>query len=480
MNVLVVGGGISGLVAAYELGRAGVPVTLIEAGPRLGGKVGTEHVEGYVVERGPDSFLVGKPAAVQLCRDLGLAGALVPPRSPSDVFVWHGRLVPVPEGLGSGIPRAFRPVALSPLFCLREKLGLARELFVPPGTVSGDEPVGAFLRRRFGDALVDRLASPLLEGVYGTPVDELSLLALLPHLREAERRHGSLLRAALFQARTVRVERAPGPPTLSLAGGMGSLVDALAERTSHTEIILDTAVVRLERAAPGYRALLGDGRWRSFGAVIVATPTRSTASLLADIAPGAASALADMPYGSTAVVSLGYREDQLAHPLAGHGFLVPPGALAISACTWSSSKWPGRAPDGSVLLRASVRAPRLLATDDASLVEAVHAALASVLGVRGRPELARVARHPGIMPRYTVGHLERVAAIDAALADEPRVQVIGAAYRGAGIPECIAQGRSAAAALVALAVAGDGDNVPASVETGEAAVRHLFRAEPDA
>ena len=164
MKVLVVGGGISGLVAAYELGRAGIPVTLVEANPRLGGKVGTEHVDGYVVERGPDSFLVGKPAAVGLCRDLGLAGALVPPRSPSDVFVWHGRLVPVPEGLGSGIPRAFRPVALSPLFSLREKLGLARELFVPPGTGSGDEAVGAFLRRRFGDALVDRLASPLLEG----------------------------------------------------------------------------------------------------------------------------------------------------------------------------------------------------------------------------------------------------------------------------------------------------------------------------
>ena len=452
MTVLVVGGGISGLVAAYELGRAGVPVTLVEASPRLGGKVGTEHIEGYVVERGPDSFLVGKPAAVQLCRDLGLAGALVPPRSPSDVFVWHGRLVPIPEGVGSGIPRAFRPLALSPLFSLREKLGLARELFVPRGRESGDEAVGTFLRRRFGDVLVDRLASPLLEAVYGTPVDELSLLALFPYLREAERRHGSLLRAALAQRRAARAERAPGPPILSLAGGMGSLIDALVERTRNTEILLDTAVVRLERSAPGYRALLGDGSRRSFGAVIVATPARSSGLLLADIAPGAASALADMPYGSTAVVSLGYREDQLAHPLAGHGFLVPPGALAISACTWSSAKWPGRAPDDSVLLRASVREPRLLATDDASLVEAVHTALASVLGIRGRPELARVARHPGVMPRYTVGHLERVAAIDAALADEPAIQVIGAAYRGVGLPECITQGQSAAAALLRLRV----------------------------
>lgn len=453
MKVLVVGGGISGLVAAYELGRAGLPVTLVEAGPRLGGKVGTEHVEGYLVERGPDSFLTGRPAAVQLCRDLGLAGALVPPRSPSDVFVWHGRLVPMPEGLGSGIPRAFRPLALSPLFSLREKLGLLRELFVPRGRESGDEAVGTFLRRRFGDVLVDRLASPLLEAIYGTPVDELSLLALVPRLREAERRHGSLLRAALAQGRAARAERAPGPPMLSLAGGMGSLVDALVERIENTEILLDTAVVRLERAAPGYRALLGDGSWRSFGAVIVATPAPSTAPLLADIAPGAASVLADMPCGSTAVVSLGYREDQLVHPLAGHGFLVAPGALAISACTWSSSKWLGRAPDGSVLLRASVREPSLLATDDASLVEAVRASLASALGIRGRHGLARVARHLGIMPRYTVGHLERVAAIDAALADEPAIRVIGAAYRGAGIPECIAQGQSAAQALVALAVA---------------------------
>ena len=452
MKVLVVGGGISGLVAAYELGRAGIPVTLVEASPRLGGKVGTEHVDGYVVERGPDSFLVGKPAAVGLCRDLGLAGALIPPRSPSDVFVWHGGLVPIPEGLGSGIPRAFRPLALSPLFSLREKLSLTRELFVPRGRESGDEAVGTFLRRRFGDVLVDRLASPLLEAVYGTPVDELSLLALLPRLREAERRHGSLLRAALAQRRAARAEREPGPVMLSLAGGMGSLVDALVERIENTEILLDTAVDRLERSASGYRALLGDGSRRSFDAVIVATPARFSGPLLADIAPDAASALADLPYGSTAVVSLGYGRDQLAHPLAGHGFLVPPGALAISACTWSSSKWPGRAPDDSVLLRASVREPSLLATDDASLVEAVHTALASTLGIRGRPGLGRVARHIGIMPHYTVGHLERIAAIDAALAAEPTIQVIGAAYRGVGIPECITQGQSAAAALLRLPV----------------------------
>ncbi|MDO8506789.1 MAG: protoporphyrinogen oxidase, partial [Candidatus Limnocylindria bacterium] len=321
------------------------------------------------------------------------------------------------------------------------------------GGESGDEAVGAFLRRRFGDVLVERLASPLLEAVYGTPVDELSLLALLPHLREAERRHGSLLRAAVAQRPSPRAERAPGPQTLTLAGGMGSLVDALVERIENTEILLDTAVVRLERSEPGYRALLGDGSRLSVSAVIVATPPRSAAPLLAEVAPGAASALADIPYGSTAVVSLGYREDQLARPLAGHGFLVPPGALAISACTWSSSKWPGRAPDGCVLLRASVREPRLLAADDASLIEAVHAALASALGIRGRHGLARVARHLGVMPRYTVGHLERIAAIDAALADQPAIKVIGAAYRGVGIPECIAQGQSAAEALGALAVA---------------------------
>jgi oxygen-dependent protoporphyrinogen oxidase len=225
VKVLVVGGGISGLVAAYELGRAGVPVTLVEAGPRLGGKVGTEHVEGYTIEGGPDSFLTGRPEAVQLCRDLGLVGALVPPEVPSDVFVWHGRLVPVPEGLGSGIPRAFRPIASSPLFSLREKLGLARELFLPPSTENDDEAVGTFLRRRFGDALVDRLASPLLEAVYGTPVDELSLLTSLPRLREADVRgervaqalpsDGVVRRAALAD---VDLDRLAGAPVADIAG----------------------------------------------------------------------------------------------------------------------------------------------------------------------------------------------------------------------------------------------------------------------
>ena len=449
MRILVIGGGITGLVTARELRRNGVAVTLLEAGSRLGGKIGTEVVDGFLVDRGPDSFLTQNPCAVELCRELGLGDALIAPRPPSTIYVWYGgKLVPVPEGTGFGIPRDFGPFARSSLFSPTEKLRAGLEFVVPRQRADGDVAVGTFLRRRFGDALVDRLASPIIGGVYGTPIDKLSLLAALPRLREAERRYGSLLRAALA-ARGGTPGTPPGPPPiLTLRDGMGALVDRLVADLGDVDVRTEVAVADIARFASGYVATLEDGARIETDGVVVATPAPAAARIRGAFAPLAARTLRAMPSGSTAAVSLGYAESQLGRPLAGHGFLVPPGALKLAACTWSSSKWAGRAPAGAVLVRATVRDPQLLAAPDDRLIDAVHADLALVLGIRGRPVMASASRHVGVMPQYTVGHLGRVAAVRAALAEHAAIVLTGAAYGGAGIADCIAQGQAAAQRLI--------------------------------
>lgn len=445
LTVLVAGGGVTGLAAAHALVRAGVDVTLVERSSTLGGKVATDRIDGFVLERGADSFLILRPAALTLCRELGLADEVVAPLEPGGTFVWHDeRLVPVPDGTGLGVPTRLMPFLASPLFTPLEKLRAAMEVAVPAERSADDVSIGTFLRRRFGSAVVDRLAGPLISGIYGAAIDELSLEALMPRLREAVRRHGSLVRAGLAAR-----DRGPaGPLVVTLRRGMGSLIDALAARLGRADLRLGVELRRIERAGAKYAALLGDGSRVDADAVVLATPAPMAARALADLAPAAADALAAITYRGTAAVSLAYDARQLAGPLSGHGFVVPDGALPIAACTWTSAKWPQRAPQGTVLLRATIRSEALLAARDDALVDAAHDALARVLRIDGRPVLAQVARWEGAMPRYTVGHLERVERIVAALHPFPGLILAGAAYRGAGVPDRIIEGETVAETLL--------------------------------
>jgi len=458
MSVVVVGGGITGLVAARDLAAAGVPVTLVEAGSRLGGKILTERIGGFLVEAGPDSFLTTRPAAAELCRELGLGDRLIGTREPRAVFIRHRkRLVPLPEGLALVLPTRLRPFLATPLFSPREKLRMGLDLFLRRTTLDGDESVGAFLRRRLGNALVERLAGPLLGGIYGTDVDQLSLLAVLPQLRAAERAHRSLLLAGRAGPGAPRGPNGPPASSLfqSLAGGMGELVDALRaalERGSQLAVLRTSTVVEALEATPGgHFVRLSDGSTVKAEAVILAVPAAAAARLLEARIPAAARALRTIPFGSSVAVTLGFPEDGLPRPLRGHGFLVPPNdGLAISACTWSSAKWPGRAPAGSVLLRASLRAPdaTLLAATDETLVAIARRDLVRSMDLRGELTLTHVARWPDAMPRYTVGHLDRVQAARAALAATPGIVLAGASFGGVGLPDCIAQGRAAAAQVL--------------------------------
>jgi oxygen-dependent protoporphyrinogen oxidase len=459
MTVLVVGGGITGLTAAYTLGRAGIPTTLVEAADRLGGKVRTESIDGFLVESGPDSFVSYRPAALELARELGLGEALIGPTQPRTVWIRsRGRFVQLPEAMGLVLPTRLGPFITTAMFSPLEKLRIGMDLVLPRDGLDRDVSVGAFLRRRLGGVLVDRLAGPLLGGVYATPIDELSLMAVVPQLRDAERRHRSLLLASLASGRAAKVGGS-GSPFVTLAGGMGQLSGALVEaieRSRGVDVRMHSTAVALEGRRGGFDVRLATGELLRPEAVVLASPGPATAGLLDAIAPIAAAHVRSITHGSTAVVSLGYRLDQFSKPPAGHGFLVAKGEpLAIDACTLSSLKWAGRAPDGTVLLRVFIgsHSPAVLAGSDAELVALGKRDLALMMGVHGAPILARVARSMGQMPKYTVGHLERVAGASAALAGLPNLTIAGAAFRGVGVPHCVAQGR-AAAAQVAQALSG--------------------------
>jgi protoporphyrinogen/coproporphyrinogen III oxidase len=457
-GVLVVGGGITGLSAARSLALRGIRVTLVEAAGRLGGKATTEHVDGFTIEHGPDSFLAARPEAIDLLRQLGLDGQLIRASDPRIVYIRHrGSLVPIPEGLGLVLPTRLMPLVGSRLFSWPEKLGMAKDAVWPRILGPDDVSVGSFLRARLGSALVDRLAGPLVGGIYGTPIDELSLDAVVPQLRVAERAHRSLLLAGLADGRAMRAAMAAQPAGgprgafVSLGGGMSSFVDALeaSVRDLGAEVVTGHAVRRLCRAGLGVEASFAGGVARRFDAVILATPAPVAASLLEAELPGAARPLAGIPHGSSIVVTLAYPGRAVARELVGHGYLVPAAeGGGISACTWSSEKWPGRAPDDALLVRLSVRGEDTWTNQpDDALVAAARADVERTLGLSGEPLLVRVARWAGTMPRYTVGHLERLAGIEAAMTAWPAAVLAGASYRGVGLPDCIAQGQAAAARL---------------------------------
>ncbi len=457
MQVLVIGGGITGLAATHALAEAGLSATLVEASDRLGGKLRTERIEGFLVEMGPDSFVSYRPAGMQLVGSLGLEEAVVRPLEPRIVHIRiGGRMVPLPQEMGLVLPTRLQPFVTTPLFSPLQKLRMGLDLVLPRDGLARDVGVGVYLRRRLGPALVDRLAGPLLGGVYGTAIDDLSLLAVVPQLRDAEREHRSLFLASLAAGRARRAAAAQGTrggvgsPFVTLAGGVGQLVDGLVgrlESSSAVEIRTRTPVVALARAGTGVEARLASGEVLRPEVTIVTAPGPEAARLLDDVAPAAAAGLRAIPHGTTAVVSLGYEVGQFPSPPVGHGFLVAAGErLSIDACTISSSKWPGRAPEGRVLIRAYVgsRSGSAMALSDSDLVAAAIHDVAITLGVRGEPVMTRLARWSGQMPQYTVGHLERVTSVLAAAGDVPGLVLAGATYRGVGIPDCVAQGRAAA------------------------------------
>ncbi len=473
MRIAIIGGGIAGLAAAYELEKAraagaAVEYTLFEERPRLGGSLSSETVGGAVLERGPDSFLTEKPAAAELCRELGLGDELIPSNDAArkTYIVTRNRLVALPDGLMFLIPTKLVPTALTRLFSVRTKMRMALELLHPPRPSDGDESVAALVKRHFGQEAVDRLADPLLSGIYGGDSTQLSAQTVLPRLVEMETKHGSLTRGMLAAHRQMRARAKTSSKTqnrgaaifTALRGGMGKLVDAIAARLDGRSVRTATPVSGIEKTAEGWK-VQADGASEEFDALIMAAPAWIAGELLTPVDAVLGAELSGIPYSSSITVNLIYDEGKIGSLPEGFGFLVPAvEGRAMLACTFAHRKFLGRTPPGKAVFRAflgGMKRDDLLAESDEALVEVVRREMSEILGAETfgaevEPEYAQVTRWRRAMAQYAVGHKERMQRVHLRVRVLPGLRLVGNAYDGIGVPDCIRLGRKAARELAGV------------------------------
>lgn len=457
-RIAIIGGGISGLAAAFELeqhGReqAGVEYVLYEASPHLGGVLRTEYVDGCVVEAGPDSFVTEKPWAADFCRALGIGDQLIGSNDADrkTYILTRGRLVELPDGLMFLVPTKILPTGLSPLFSWKTKLRMMQELYHPLRSADRDESVAAFVERHYGSEMVDRLADPLLSGVYGGEAANLSVRAVLPRFAEMERTHGSLGRAML--AARKKVKRGSPSPSLftSLKNGMQSLAQIAVSRLTPACLLTNATVQAVQAQAGGWTVSAGM-QSDQFDRVIVALPARAAAEILQNACPEIARELAAIQYSSSITVGLGYDREVRESLPPGFGLLVPRSeGKRLLAATFVHNKFPHRAPEDRALLRCffgGANAESIWQFNDDKIVNVVREELQQILGLKAEPLFARVYKWNAALAQYGVGHLERLERIERLRQQLPGLALAGNGYRGIGVPDCVRSGREAARQLL--------------------------------
>jgi oxygen-dependent protoporphyrinogen oxidase len=462
-RVVVIGGGISGLAAAHrflELDPA-LQVTLLEASPQLGGTLLTDQRDGFLIERGPDSFISEKPEAVALAKRLGIASRLIETNSEHrrSFIVRNGRLRPVPEGFQLLAPSRIWPFLTTDIFSVAGKARMAADLLLPRRTTNGvsDESLASFVRRRLGREALERMAQPMVGGIYTADPETLSLRATLPRFLDMEREHRSVILAMLRKARAQTAAENSGTSGaryslfLSFDRGMQVLTDELTDAIRNCEVKLNARVEAIERHSGWIIKSQKEDRIYA-DAICLAVPAHVAAKLLAPVAQTLASELNAIKYASTATINFAYRRDAIQHPLDGFGFVVPfVEKRSLIACTFSHVKFRGRAQSGQALLRAFVGGalqPEMFALEESEMVRQVEKDLRGLLRINETPLFAEVSKWEKSMPQYEVGHLDRLAAIETRLAQLPNLALAGNAYRGAGIPDCIRSGETAAEKLL--------------------------------
>ena len=458
-RIAIIGGGISGLSAAFTLEQKrllGVPVeyVLFEAGPRLGGVLVTDRVDGCLVEAGPDSFLTEKPWAIDLCQTLGLGDQLIGSNDASrkTYILVNGKLVVMPDGLMFMVPTKILPTIFSPLFSLRSKIRMASEWFHPPRKATADETVAELVSRHYGPEMVDRLADPLLSGVYGGEATDLSVRAVLPRFCEMEAKHGSLGRAMLsaHKAMAGARKRPPAPLFTSLKDGMQQLVDAIVARMKPGNVRLSAPVQSAIAEDHGWTVSAGYQSDR-FDALIVATPAPAAAALLQITDEKLAAELGGIRYSSSVTLTLGYDETVRRALPPGFGFLVPRSeGVRMLAATFVHNKFPHRAPENRALIRCflgGARDEQILDHSNDDIIRIAREELRKVLGLTADPLFARVYKWKGAMAQYQVGHLERLQRINELCEKLPGLALAGNAFTGIGVPDCVRSGSEAASRL---------------------------------
>jgi oxygen-dependent protoporphyrinogen oxidase len=470
-RIVVIGGGITGLAAAHRLielreeKSLALEVVLLEANNRLGGSISTQRMDGFLIEEGPDAFISTKPWALKLCQRLGIADRLIQTNDQHrrTSVVHRGRLHPVPEGFLMLAPTKFLPFALSPLFSWCGKFRAAMDLVLPRGPKQEDESLASFVTRRLGREVLNRVAQPMVSGVYTADPHNLSLRATMPRFLELEEKHRSVILGMLQEQQKRRENGASGQSRgdsgaryslfVSFDTGMGTLIDALTAQLPAECVRLGQRVERVLPLEGRWHISLADGSALDADGVVITTPAYHAAALTETVDPVLSSQLSQIEYASSVVVNLAYRRADVPHPLDSFGFVVPAmEKRSLIACSFSSVKFAGRAPEGHVLLRCFLGGalqPEMFHLDNGALIETLCHEMRELLGIASPPSLAHISRHPKSMPQYPVGHLQHVASIHAQLENHRGLFLAGNAYGGVGIPDCVRSAEEAAEQLVA-------------------------------
>ncbi len=451
----VVGAGASGLACAHRLSELSrkedrpAVIRVFDSSDRAGGVVSSRTRDGFLWEEGPDCYLTEKPAALNLCRRLGLGDDIVGtnPLHQKSFIVHHGRLHETPEGFYLLAPTRLLPLVTTPLFSWGGKLRMAMEMLLPRVLKNGgDISLADFVRRRLGVEALERAAQPMVAGIYSADPEELSLRATFPRFLELEKRYGSVIRGLLAERKIRRgLNRGVSGPRYSLfatlKGGLSKMVDALVAALPSDALRLRTTVDGLRPSGNGWELSVQDGPFQT-DAVCLAIPAPKARDLAASTDPEAASLLDSVPYGDAVTLHLAYRREDVSHPLDGFGFVVPSREnRSLSGCSFANVKFPHRAPEGFVLLRAFQGG---VSQKDGDWIESVRRDLRDFLGIQAPPLWTSVRRFSASMPRYRVGHLDRMARLNERLARHPGLTLAGNGLDGIGLPDCVRLGETAA------------------------------------
>lgn len=457
-HVIIIGGGIAGLAAAWYLQQADVNYTLLESRDRFGGLIHTHYENDCAIEIGPDAFITRKPWAMQLVREIGLADQVVAVNNtPERIYVLSdGKLAPLPEGVRLLVPTDIPAFLASPLMSIPGKLRALLDWVIPPRQDDSDESLADFVVRRMGHETLDKLADPLLAGVYNADMSEQSILATFPQYRALEREHGSLIRGMLAKqsaAPPVDTSTPPEPALVSFKNGMFQLIETLTSKLTGS-LKRNTPVTHITQTEAGYRVQLGDGSTIEGDSLVMATPANISAKLLAEVAPQSAAGLSAIRYAGVGSMSLLYNATDVPRPLDAYGIVIPSSAgRMIDGMQWSSSKWDNRAPADKALIRVFFGGPHtryMLEKSDHELRDIIREEVRAILGITTKPLMTHLGKWDNAYPQYDVGHIDRIAAIESTL--PPTIALAGNAYHGVGIPDTVKTAQAAATKLQQQAV----------------------------
>ncbi|MFD3447276.1 protoporphyrinogen oxidase [Microbacteriaceae bacterium 4G12] len=451
-KVVIIGGGIAGLTAAYYLqkeireNQLPIQTVIIEASGKLGGKIQTVRRDGFVIERGPDSFLERKASAGRLAKEVGLGDQLVNNTAGKSYVLVNNKLHGIPSGSMMGIPTQIKPFLFSGLFSPLGKLRAGFDFVLPRSKAVSDQSLGHFFRRRLGSEVVENLIEPLLSGIYAGDIDQMSLMSTFPQFYQVEQKHRSIVLGMKTLAPKTSKTSATKGIFQTLDTGLQSLVEAVEERLEEGTVLNSTRVERIAKTEEGYKLLLSNGKELEADAVIIATPHRTLPTMLSQYKEF--QFFRTIPSTSVANVALAFSEDAITRDIDGTGFVVSRNSdFTITACTWTHKKWPHTTPKGKVLLRCYVGRPgdeAVVDQTDEELVAAILEDLKKTMDIDAAPEFTVISRWKDAMPQYTVGHKERMASIQSFMEKElPGVCIAGSSYAGSGLPDCIDQGEAA-------------------------------------